>query len=81
LLKKEIKYYEIVASVLSDVWGGHIEKGKLTVITFTLFGMCNWIYSWYNPKGAITPQELSEIIYQIFTKGICGDNILKKKKK
>jgi AcrR family transcriptional regulator len=80
IAEKEKKYYQIVTSVLSDFEGGHIEKEKLTVITFTLFGMCNWIYSWYNPKGPVTPEELSEIIFQIFTKGISKGRILKSRK-
>jgi AcrR family transcriptional regulator len=70
IAEKEKKYYHIVASVLSDFWGGRMRKERLTAITFTLFGMCNWIYSWYNPKGPVTAQELSEIIYRIFTRGI-----------
>jgi AcrR family transcriptional regulator len=81
IAEKERRYYQIVASVLSDVWGGPIRKEKLTAITFTLFGMCNWIYSWYNPKGAITPQELSEIIYRIFTEGIFSEVIFKRQKR
>ena len=80
IAEKEKKYYQIVASVLSDFWGGRIEKERLTAITFTLFGMCNWIYSWYNPKGPVTAQELSEIIYQIFTRGIDQSPIFKKPK-
>jgi len=80
IAEKEKKYYQLVASVLSDFWGGRIEKERLTAITFTLFGMCNWIYSWYNPKGPVTAQELSEIIYQIFTRGIDQSPIFKKPK-
>jgi AcrR family transcriptional regulator len=78
IAEKEKKYYQLVASVLSDFWGGRIEKERLTAITFTLFGMCNWIYSWYNPKGPVPVQELSEIIYQIFTRGIGQGPLLKK---
>jgi hypothetical protein len=41
-------------------------------MTFTLLGMCNWIYHWYKPKGHVSPSELSEIITDIFSKGIMG---------
>ena len=70
--EKERKYYRIVADVLADFLGGRIEKGKLRVITFTLFGMCNWIYHWYKPKKFVTPQELSRIISDIFCRGLIG---------
>lgn len=70
--RKEGRYYRIVADVLSQVIGKHISKSQLRVITFTLFGMCNWIYHWYKPKGYVNPTELSEIIINIFSKGIIG---------
>ncbi|MBW1707863.1 MAG: hypothetical protein JRJ86_22340 [Deltaproteobacteria bacterium] len=32
--------------------------------------MCNWIYSWYDPKGAISPENLSKMIWTVFLKGV-----------
>jgi hypothetical protein len=40
------------------------------VLTFLLFGMCNWINSWYDPKGAVTAEELSERIFAVFLDGV-----------
>ncbi len=37
---------------------------------FTFFGMVHWAYRWYDPKGRIKPDQLSEIINRIFTKGV-----------
>jgi len=70
IAEKEKKYFQTVANVLSDFLNGFSSKQKLTGITFALFGMLNWIYSWYRPRGPLTPKELSEIIYNIFTKGV-----------
>jgi AcrR family transcriptional regulator len=70
--EKERRYYRIVADVLSDFFGNRIQKGQLRVITFTLFGMCNWIYHWYKPKRFVSPQELSEIISDVFCRGVVG---------
>ena len=39
------------------------------LFTFLLFGMCNWIYSWYHPRGPVSPEELSAIIYDLFMEG------------
>lgn len=66
---KERNYFQIVSKVLSGFFGDALAEGQLTSITFALFGMCNWIYSWYDPKGAIGPQELSRIIWTVFLKG------------
>jgi AcrR family transcriptional regulator len=70
--EKERRYYRIVADVLSDFFSNRIQKGQLRVITFTLFGMCNWIYHWYKPKRFVSPQELSEIISDVFCRGVVG---------
>ncbi len=49
---KEKQYFSIIAGVLSFYVGHKLDKDKLTVVTFNLLGMCNWIYSWYNPQGS-----------------------------
>lgn len=69
IAEKERHYFRIVSGALSEFLNGFTSKEKLTGITFALFGMLNWIYSWYSPKGSLTPKELSEIIYNIFTRG------------
>jgi len=68
---KERRYYEIVASVLRDFFGPESAQGKphITVMSFLLFGMCNWIYAWYNPKGPVGAEQLSETIWTVFLKG------------
>jgi len=69
IFEKERRYYQILMGVLSEMFGGRVPKERLTVVTFTLLGMCNWIYSWYDPEGPVPPEELSEIIYTIFSGG------------
>jgi AcrR family transcriptional regulator len=66
----ERRYYDIVAGVLSGLPSARRRKDVVTALTFTLFGMLNWIYSWYNPRGGITPRDLSQLIYEIFTNGV-----------
>ncbi len=72
IAEKEKKYFEILVKVLSEFYAGKLAKEKLNVIAFSLFGMCNNIYHWYDPKGRITPQELAEIIHTFFYEGIQG---------
>ena len=68
----ERRYYRIVADVLSGFLGPGVEKEEVTVLAFNLFGMCNWIFSWYNPKGRVSPEQLSDLIFEVFTGGISG---------
>lgn len=70
IAKKEQAYFQMVAGALATIFEGNISKERLTVLTFTLFGMCNWIYVWYNPKGSVTPQGLAEIISDTFLNGV-----------
>jgi TetR/AcrR family transcriptional regulator, cholesterol catabolism regulator len=69
---RERQYYKIVAGVLSQHPNIGVRKDVVTALTFTLFGMMNWMYSWYDPKGGIKPEELSQLIYEVFTNGVNG---------
>lgn len=44
----------------------------LTVATYALFGMMNWIYNWYDPHGKISVAELVENITRLFLGGFLG---------
>jgi AcrR family transcriptional regulator len=70
--EQERQYHRVVRNVLSDFFEGHISQDLLKVITFILFGTCNGIYFWYDPKGSMTPRELSEIIIDILCRGLTG---------
>jgi hypothetical protein len=58
-----------MAKLISDLLNGSISKAEVTAITFSLFGMINWIYTWYDPRGSLSAEELSKIIYSIFARG------------
>jgi TetR/AcrR family transcriptional regulator, cholesterol catabolism regulator len=67
---KEKKYFATIFGVLSSYLGSNTDKDRLTVLTFNLLGMCNWIYSWYDPKGSLGPEQLGQVIFDTFTKGL-----------
>jgi len=72
--RKERKYFEIVRKVLVIYFADRQKPpdSQITVITFLLFGICNWIFSWYDPKGVVSAASLSEIIWKIFLNGVDG---------
>lgn len=70
--EKERIYYGIVSGVLRSLLGDSVDEKKIPVITFCLFGMCNWIYSWYDPAGPVGPEELADTVYGIFLSGMEG---------
>ncbi len=69
IAEKERKYAQILIDILSDYFDGSMQTDKLKAISFTLFGMFNSIMYWYDPKGPVTLEELSKIVYDIFLKG------------
>jgi AcrR family transcriptional regulator len=68
--RKERRYYGVVSEVVAGLLGKKAGKDVLTAVTFSLLGMCNWIYSWYDPAGPIDPERLSGIVTAIFTEGV-----------
>jgi TetR/AcrR family transcriptional regulator, cholesterol catabolism regulator len=80
IAEQERQYHQIVNKALSDFLGRQISKGQLKVLTFILFGTCNGIYYWYDPKGSMTPEELSKVISNILCRGLLGFEVKKKAK-
>lgn len=64
------RYFQIMADIISELRGVDIKKSDLNILTFLLFGECNWIYWWYDPKGDVSPKELSKTICETFLDGI-----------
>jgi TetR/AcrR family transcriptional regulator, cholesterol catabolism regulator len=41
----------------------------LTAATYALFGMMNWIYNWYDPRGKLSVSQLVDNITRLFLSG------------
>jgi AcrR family transcriptional regulator len=41
----------------------------LTAATYALFGMINWIYNWYDPRGKLKVSELVDNVTRLFLHG------------
>ena len=48
---------EIVTEVAPD-----LPPAERRVAVYALFGMMNWIYTWYRPDGPVGPAELAELV-------------------
>lgn len=69
---KEREYFRIVFGALSSYLNDEADKDLLTVLTFNLLGMCNWLFSWYDPKKNIDPEQLARLIFDTFMNGLSG---------
>jgi AcrR family transcriptional regulator len=68
---KKQQYTKLVRRILSEVQAQNDTRPKvdLTVATYALFGMMNWIYNWYDPRGHLSVNELVDNITRLFLSG------------
>ena len=71
LEKKERRYL----AALTDIFEQLREQGRLkqvpsTVAAFAFFGMVHYSFRWYRLRGKVSPEELSEMFWEIFGRGV-----------
>ncbi|BDG60492.1 TetR/AcrR family transcriptional regulator [Caldinitratiruptor microaerophilus] len=40
------------------------------IVTFAIFGMCNWTYQWLRPDGPLTPRQVGEMFSSLILQGL-----------
>ena len=63
---------ELVARVEEQSAGGG-ERVNRHVATYALFGMMNWIYTWYDPAGPVGVEALADSICRLFLNGYAAE--------
>lgn len=48
---------------------GKIVKRTKKIYTMILFGIINYTYTWYDPKGGIDPREFADMAVEVFMNG------------
>jgi AcrR family transcriptional regulator len=65
------RYVKVIMDLLGELQARENGKGvDLRAATFALFGMMNWIYTWYQPKRDLPPAQLIEQMLRIFFFGL-----------
>lgn len=63
-------YVDVLVDLLAAVDGTNgAQRQRRQVAAYTLFGMMNWIYTWYHPGGSIGSDELADTITRLFLNG------------
>jgi TetR/AcrR family transcriptional regulator, cholesterol catabolism regulator len=64
-------YTKLARKILQEVQDASESKQPvdLTVATYALFGMMNWIYNWYDPQGKLKVHDLAQHLTQLFLGG------------
>jgi len=73
--KKE-RYAKLARKILRDIQrqssaGAAVD---LTIATYALFGMMNWIYNWYDPRGKLSVNQLTDNITRLFLNGFLSSS-------
>lgn len=64
--RRKREYVNLLLELLEQVAGSGVNR---QVAAYALFGMMNWIYTWYKPSGAVTPDRLADDLTQLFLNG------------
>ena len=70
-------YTKLARQILREVqeMGNSKEPIDLTVATYALFGMMNWIYNWYDPQGKLKVSDLADNVMKLFLNGFMTDGM------
>ena len=70
-------YTKLARKILREVQetGNSKEPIDLTVATYALFGMMNWIYNWYDPQGKLKVSDLADNVMKLFLNGFMSDGM------
>ncbi len=65
------RYVKVIMDLIEELQRHENGKGiDLRVATFSLFGMMNWIYTWYQPKRDLPLSQLMEHMLRLYFLGI-----------
>ena len=72
LIKDQEREYEEILSHLIESLMKKRKRycGNIKLMSYCLLGMCNWPFTWFNPRGKWSADDLSESIYNIFLGGL-----------
>ncbi len=62
-------YVDLLLGLLAALDGQSGDPAQRHIAAYTLFGMMNWIYTWYSPDGPIGTAELADSITRLFLTG------------
>ncbi|MGH7770880.1 MAG: TetR/AcrR family transcriptional regulator [Candidatus Binatia bacterium] len=65
------RYVKVLMDLIGELQQSEGGKGMdLRAATFSLFGMMNWIYTWYNPKRDLSLPELINQMLRVYFFGL-----------
>lgn len=73
IVKKQNDIIAVFSNMVLSLDGGRrIDAHNLKAYTFMYLGMINYTYLWYDPKGAVTPDEYARMTADAVIAGLNG---------
>jgi AcrR family transcriptional regulator len=67
ILRLKRRYAELLQRLIVAAGGTNP-----SVSAYALFGMMNWMYTWYRPSGRLSPAALADTFAELFLHGVLG---------
>jgi len=64
--RRKKEYVTLLSGLLAAIDRPAIDS---KVAAYALFGMINWIYTWYQPSGHVPPAQLADQLSELFLSG------------
>ena len=71
---KQKAIFEIYKNILEEISNNaRLKNVNIITANFSLFGIMNWLYHWYNPKGDLSIEEITDNIIKMIFYGLIRD--------
>lgn len=75
IVERERRYLGFVRGIVAELLTEHPREDlHETSAAFALLGGMSWIFKWYDPEGAITPEQLADDFRKIYSHGLLGNS-------
>ncbi|RVT93551.1 TetR/AcrR family transcriptional regulator [Sphingomonas crocodyli] len=62
IIRKQRLIIDTVQDLLSGLPTAPKDKARLRALTMLFFGMINWTHTWFDPMGAVSPDDLADMV-------------------
>jgi AcrR family transcriptional regulator len=70
------RYADRVEQVIQiGIESGEFRKMNPRLAMFAFFGVCNWTYTWYRPKGPLGLAEVTEFLWTFALRGLTDEGV------
>jgi AcrR family transcriptional regulator len=75
--KQRALYEDLVMDLITEAQErGEVDKSlDVRLVSNAVFGIVNWIYTWYRPRGKVSPEHLGQLYAEMIVNGITGAKV------